>query len=69
MGTLEKGPQVPVGILLGILGRGVPPGSPNSDPISDQKMSLFTPVFRPSLLNPYSFSGLAFKKLCHHYLD
>ena len=30
---------------------------------------LFTPVFRPGLLNPYSFSGLAFKKLCHHYLD
>ena len=26
--------------LLGILGGGVPPGSPNPDPISDQKMSL-----------------------------
>ena len=26
------------------------PGSPNLDPISDQKMSVFTPVFRPALL-------------------
>jgi len=25
-------------VLLGIRGGGVPPGSPNSDPISDQKM-------------------------------
>ena len=35
-------------VLLGILGGGVPPGSLNPDPISDQKMSFFTPVkFRP----------------------
>ena len=34
-------------MLLGILGEGVPPGSPNPDPISDQKMSFSTPVFRP----------------------
>ena len=27
----------PRGLLLGILGVGVPPGSPNPDPISDQK--------------------------------
>ena len=33
------------GVLLGILG-GV---YPNADPISDQKMSFFTPVFRPGL--------------------
>ena len=33
--------------FLGILGRGVPPGSPNPDPISDQKMPFLTPVFRP----------------------
>ena len=33
----------------GILGGGVPPGSPNPDPISDQKMSFSTPVFRPDL--------------------
>ena len=30
------------GVLLGILGGGMPPGSPNPDPISDQKMSFFT---------------------------
>ena len=28
------------GVILGILGGGVPPGSPNPDPISDQKVSL-----------------------------
>ena len=37
------------GVLLGTLGGGVPPGSPNPDPISDQKMSFSTPVFRPDL--------------------
>ena len=38
---------------------GVPlPGSPNPDPITDQKMSL-----------PHPFSDLVSKKLCHHYLD
>ena len=47
------------GILLGILGGGVPPGSPNPDPISDQKTSF-----------PQPFSDLAFRqKLCHHYFD
>ena len=36
------------GVLLGILGGGVvPPGSPNPDPVSDQKMSFSTPVIRP----------------------
>ena len=36
------------GALLGILVGGVPPGSPNPDPISDQpEMSFSTPVFRP----------------------
>ena len=39
----------PGGVLLDSFGRGVPPSSPNSDPISDQKMSLFTPVFRSDL--------------------
>ena len=32
-------PYLPGGILLEILGLGVPPGSSNPDPISDQKMS------------------------------
>ena len=31
------------GVLLEILGGGVPPGSPNPDPISDQKISFSTP--------------------------
>ena len=39
----------PRGVLLRILGRGVLPGSPNPDPISEQKLSFFTPVFRPGL--------------------
>ena len=42
---------------------------PDADPISDLKMSFFTPVFRPGLQNPYPFSDLASKKLCRHYLD
>ena len=36
----------------------VPPGSPNPNPISDQKMSFVTPAV----------SDLAFKKLFHHVL-
>ena len=36
-------------LLLEILGGGVPPGSQNPDPISDQKMSFSAPVFRPGL--------------------
>ena len=31
----------------GILGAGVPPGSPKPVPISDKKLSFSTPVFRP----------------------
>ena len=37
------------GVSLGNLGGYVLPGSPNADPISDQKMSFSTPVFRPGL--------------------
>ena len=37
------------GVLLGILGGGVPPGSSNPDPISDLIMPFSTPVFRPDL--------------------
>ena len=35
--------------LPGILGGRGPPGSTKLDPISDQKMSFSTPVFRPDL--------------------
>ena len=35
------------GILLGILGTGVPAGSPNIDPISDHNIRFSTPVYRP----------------------
>ena len=41
------------GVLLGILGGGVPPSSPNPDPISDQKNVIFTLVFRPGTLRNY----------------
>ena len=37
------------GVLLGILGGDVLPSSLNPDPISDQKVSFFMPVFRPGL--------------------
>ena len=37
------------GVLLGILGGGAPPNSPNPDPISDKKMSFTTLVFRSDL--------------------
>ena len=37
------------GVLLGIFDSGVPPGSPNPDPISDQNISFSTPVFRPGI--------------------
>jgi len=46
------------GVLFGISGGAVPPASPNPDPISDQKMPLPTPVFRPGLKNPYPFLDL-----------
>ena len=41
---------VGVGVLLGILGRDVPPCSPSTDPISDQKMSFFTLVFQTTTM-------------------
>ena len=47
--------RVTRGVLLGILGGDVPPGSPNLDLISDQKISFSTPVFRPGIQNPYPF--------------
>ena len=42
-------------LLLGIVGVGVLCGFPDPDPISDQKMSFSTPVFRP---DPKSISNL-----------
>jgi len=50
------------GVLLGIFGGGVPPASPNPDPISDQKNAIShtrfqawpqnsIPVFRPDLVH------------------
>ena len=45
-------------VFLGILGGGVLPGPPNPDPISDQKMSFFTSLFRPGLLHPHPFSDI-----------
>ena len=48
---------------------GVLLGSPNPDPISDQKLAFSTPIFRPDILSPYPFSDLAFRqKLCHNYI-
>ena len=37
------------GVLLRILGGGVPPGSKNPDPISDKKKDTFYTWLRPSL--------------------
>ena len=53
MVTEGKG-VIPGEVLLGILGRGVPPGSPNPDPISDQNIPFSTPVFRPLLCRNYA---------------
>ena len=41
----------PTTLTKRLAGRGVPPGCPNPEPISDQKMSFSTPVFRPDLKN------------------
>ena len=55
----------PGGVLLGILGGGVPRGSSNPDPISDLNMPFSTPVFRlipvfrPELANIHPFSDMA----------
>jgi len=55
------------GVLLGILGRVVPPGSQNPGPILDQKMSFSTPVFRPEGGHNKATSHVYInQKLCHH---
>ena len=47
------------GGTTGSFGRGVPPGSPNPDFISGQKMSFSTTRFQTRPLKPISFSDLA----------
>ena len=54
------------GELLGILGGGVPPGSSNPDPISNQKYHFHT-SFQTRPLKSISILRPAFNKLCHHY--
>ena len=46
------------GILPKSLGRGVPHGSQNPDPISDQNLLFFIPLFRPDPKNLYPISDL-----------
>ena len=53
------------GELLGILGGGVPPGSSNPDPISNQKYHFHT-SFQTWPLKSIPILRPAFKKLCHH---
>ena len=43
------------GVLLGIRSGGVPPGSPNPDPISDPNRPFSIHVFRPDI---YVYKGL-----------
>jgi len=54
------------GVLLGNFGGCVPPASLNPDPISDQKISFPTPVFRPGFSNPYPFSDLTLYVIKHN---
>ena len=42
----SKAPPPPPRVLLGILGRGVPPGSPNLDPMSNQENLFFHTRFQ-----------------------
>ena len=53
-GPGEEGGEV----LLEIFGGGVPPASPNPDPISDQKKKCL------GLKNPYPFSDLTLHSIC-----
>jgi len=63
VGVRREGPGGGGGVLVEIFGGGVPPASPNPDPISDQKMLFPTPIFRPVLKNPYLFSDLTRRPL------
>ena len=55
------------GVLLGILGGGVPLGSPNPEPFSDQEISLFTP--KKYFYKQFLFTSLQVKKTVKHYLS
>ena len=50
---------LPGGVLLNILGGGVPHSSQNPDPISDQNVWFFRPFFRPAPENLHPFSNLS----------
>ena len=52
----------PGGVLPNILGGGVPHGSQNPDPISDQNVWFFMPLFRPDPENLYPFQTFQTKK-------
>ena len=54
-------------VLVGILVGSVPSCSPNPDPISDQTISFFTPVFQTRPLKFFVFFRPEI--LCHYYLD
>ena len=60
------------GVLLGILGGGVQPGSSNPDPLrplQTKKCNLPQPFSHQTSKNPYPFSDLIFRqKLFNHYL-
>ena len=64
--SYSRGARGGGGELLGILGGGVPPGSSNPDPISNQKYHFHT-SFQTWPLKSISILRPAFKKLCHHY--
>ena len=55
LGPYTFKPPLPRGVLLEIVDGGVPVSSPNPDPFSDQKVTFFTPFFRPGRKNPYPF--------------
>ena len=63
---------MPGGVLLGILGGGVQPGSSNPDPLlplQTKKCNFPQPFSHQTSKNPYPFSDLTFRqKLFNHYL-
>ena len=64
--------DAPAGVLLGILGGGVQPGSSNNDPLrplQTKKCNFPKPFSHQTSKNPYPFSDLTFRqKLFNHYL-